>query len=231
MCINYKAPTPTALVESFSSPGVDGQSWKDQVWQDYIAPIIKGDGNTRESSIGSYGLRPKRHLPEKIKNLTTMNARIETVGERDSYKKYWAAGQLCLVPMLRFYEPNYESGKHERWGIGMADGSPFAVAGLWRTWTEEDGTITQSFTQLTMNADDHPLMKRFHKPGDEKRSLIIIPQEDWDDWLMCRDPERARTFAKPFPDVKMAANPAALPSKKSIPELIKPEISDSRELF
>lgn len=209
MCITFQAPTPEVLVESFAAPVFDAPLWPEQVWQDYIAPIIKGDGESRESSIASYGMRPKRRLPEKIKYLTTMNARIETVGERDSYKKFWNTGQLCLVPMLRFYEPNYESGKHERWGIGMADGSAFAVAGLWRKWEEEDGLVSQSFTQLTMNADDHPLMKRFHKPGEEKRSLIIVPQNEWDDWLKCRDPELARTFAQPYPAELMTASVAA----------------------
>jgi hypothetical protein len=34
-----------------------------------------------------------------------------------------------------------------------------------------------SFSMLTINADQHPLMKRFHKPGEEKRMpLILEPQ-------------------------------------------------------
>jgi putative SOS response-associated peptidase YedK len=143
-----------------------------------------------------------------------MNARIEEVAGKRNYMKHWRAGQLCLVPCEHFYEPNWETGKHIRYKIGMADGSPFAVAGMWRSWEEPDGTVTESFTQLTMNADDHPLMKRFHKPGDEKRSLIIVPESDWEDWLMCRDPERARTFEQPFPAELMAAEPAPLPPRK-----------------
>src|SRR3546814_1247089 len=54
--------------------------------------------------------------------------------------KAWREGQLCLVPLMAFYEPNWETGKHIRYRIGMADGSPFAVAGLWREWKETDGT-------------------------------------------------------------------------------------------
>jgi hypothetical protein len=30
----------------------------------------------------------------------------------------------------------------------------------------------------TLNADSHPLMKRFHKPGDEKRGIVILPPSD-----------------------------------------------------
>ena len=40
-----------------------------------------------------------------------------------------------------------------------------------------------SFTLLTINADDHPMMKNFHRPGDEKRSVVVLPPERYDDWL------------------------------------------------
>lgn len=216
MCINYKAPTPEVLVESFSSPELDAPLWPEQIWQDYIAPIIKGDGESREASLGSYGMWPQKRIPEGVKKFSTMNARAETLGSRKSFKKPWLEGQLCLVPVIRFYEPNWETGKHERWGIGMADGSPFAVAGLWRSWENSDGSTAQSFTQITINADEHPLMKRFHKPGDEKRSLVILPRDEWDSWLACRNPEVARSFLRPFPAELMTAEPAPKPTKAQI---------------
>jgi putative SOS response-associated peptidase YedK len=36
---------------------------------------------------------------------------------------------------------------------------------------------------LTVNADEHPVMKQFHKPGDEKRTPVIIAPELHDAWL------------------------------------------------
>jgi putative SOS response-associated peptidase YedK len=101
--------------------------------------------------------------------------------------------------MTAYFEPNYESGKAERWSIGMADGEPFAVAGLYREWEQADGRKTFSFTQITINADSHPVMNRFHKPDDEKRSLVVIAPERYDDWLNCRNPELARAFLLPYP--------------------------------
>jgi putative SOS response-associated peptidase YedK len=97
--------------------------------------------------------------------------------------------------MTAFYEPCYESGKAVRWGIGMADQSMFAVASLWREWESEAGTEA-SFTQLTMNADDDPLMRRCHKPGDDKRALVIVPQAEWGEWLDCRYPEYVCSFLR-----------------------------------
>ena len=40
----------------------------------------------------------------------------------------------------------------------------------------------------------HPLLRRMHKPGEEKRSLVIVSPDDYDTWLECKDPELARTY-------------------------------------
>lgn len=36
-------------------------------------------------------------------------------------------------------------------------------------------------------------LRRMHKPGDERRSLVIVQLKDYDIWLECRDPKLART--------------------------------------
>ena len=40
-----------------------------------------------------------------------------------------------------------------------------------------------SFTMLTANADQHPVMNQFHKPEDEKRTPVVIPKERFMDWF------------------------------------------------
>lgn len=37
------------------------------------------------------------------------------------------------------------------------------------------GEGLHSFSMLMINANDHPVMGRFHRPDDEKRSLVIVP--------------------------------------------------------
>ena len=208
MCVNYSPVKRRGL--DFFQARLDGEAdWPAETWQDYAAPIIiAGQHGERRVHRATYGMVPKRKIPEGVKKFTTMNARAETIGTLRSYSKAWKSSQLCLVPMERFYEPNWETGKHERWGIGMGDDAPFAVAGLWRTWDEPDGTLAHSFTQLTINADDHPLMRRFYRHDDEKRALVIVAQADYDDWLMCRDPERARAYLNLYPAHLMKAAPA-----------------------
>lgn len=206
MCVNYK-PTDAEMLTAMTGLVTDpAQPWKPEVWQDYSAPIIRaGADGEPELLVASYGLVPKDKMPPGMR-LTTMNARAEAIGEKRTYAAAWREVHTCLVPAIAFYEPNWESGKAERWSIGMADGSPFYIAGLWRSW--DDGTRF-SFTQLTVNADDHSLMKRFHKPGAEKRSLVIIPKDQADDWLRAGNSEFARVFMQLYPAELMSAAPAA----------------------
>lgn len=78
-----------------------------------------------------------------------------------------------------------------RWRIGLSSGEPLAIAGLWRSWKEADGGEALSFTMLTVNADGHPLTKRFHRPGSEKRSVVIVPEAKYAPWLTCRNTDEA----------------------------------------
>lgn len=208
MCVNYVTVSRRLAFEYFRTPMEESEDWREELYQDYTGPIIvHDDAGDRKGLTGSYGFIPKRRMPPG-QRLTTMNARAETVGQLRSYKSAWAKSQLCLVPMRHFFEPNWEQEKHVRWSIGMASGEPFAVAGLYRQWEEDDGTRAHSFTQLTINADDHPFMRRFHRQGEEKRSLVIVPASDYDDWLGCKGPERARTYLQPYPAELMTGEPA-----------------------
>lgn len=209
MCVNYRPANRGELENWFGVAIPPDLEWPAETWQDYSAPFItrSADGG-RQVLVGSYGMVPKRHIPPHVKRFTTMNARSETVGKLRSYSRAWKSGQLCLVPMVAFYEPNWESGKHVRFRIERPDGKPFAAAGLWRAWEEEDGSTAHSFTQLTVNADEHDVLRRFHRAGDEKRSLAIVPPEEYDSWLACSDPELARSFMRLMPSNEYACMPA-----------------------
>lgn len=227
MCVNFRPPEPEML-EAVMGVIInlhDTGFWRTETWKDYGAPIVRrGADGGREALLASYGMVPRKRIPSGVRPFDTMNARAETVGQLRSFSGAWKQQQLCLVPMTAFYEPNYESEKPVRWGIGMADQSMFAVAGLWRQWDGEAGP-EHSFTQLTINADEHALMRRFHKPGDEKRALVIVPQAEWDDWLECTDPEYARSFLRPYPAELMRTWEFPVPprAKKAEPDTPAPD--------
>ena len=217
MCVNYIPATRQHLIDVFRAPAPEGSDWPTETYQDYLAPIIRLDNmGARETLVASFGIIPKAHLPDTAKHFSTMNARSETVGQLRSFSAAWKSGQLALIPCEDFFEPNWETGRHVRWRIGMADHAPFAIAGLWRQWQDAKGDMSHSFTQLTVNADEHPLMARFHRPGSEKRSLVIVPREEYAAWLECRDPEVARTFLRAYPLSLMRAEPAPMPARRRI---------------
>lgn len=206
MCINFIPPSPQQLLLHFGQPALD-DSWPQETWQDYLAPVMIDTGSDAFAFLASYGFLPRRHQPPG-KTLTTLNARAETVASLRSYRSAWHHGQRCLVPMQAFIEPCYESGRNVWTRIGLASGQPFAVAGLWRDWQEADGSRSYSFTQLTINADQHPLLSRMHKPGEEKRSLAIIPPEHYAAWLREAQPHQALDLLRPYPAAQMVASPA-----------------------
>lgn len=53
MCISYQATKPIVLADTFDASVPGNLSWPDEVWQDYDAPIITGDGHMRIASVAS----------------------------------------------------------------------------------------------------------------------------------------------------------------------------------
>lgn len=47
---------------------------------------------------------------------------------------------------------------------------------------------------LTVNADEPPVMKHMHKPRDEKRSVVILGPDDYDEWLHTKNVDAARSM-------------------------------------
>ncbi|MEX3943333.1 SOS response-associated peptidase family protein [Paraburkholderia sp. BR10937] len=94
----------------------------------------------------------------------------------------------------------------------MASSETFGIAGLWREWDEGEEGKSLSRTMLTVASSEHTLMRRFHKPGDEKRSVVVVRPSDYDGWLASRSMDEARSFLDLFPAELMRAEPCPAPS-------------------
>jgi formate hydrogenlyase subunit 3/multisubunit Na+/H+ antiporter MnhD subunit len=74
------------------------------------------------------------------------------------------------------------------------------IAGLWE-WRPTGGTNDLpllSFTMLTMNADNHPMMRRFHRPEDEKRMPVLLDPPQYSAWLQSTK-EQFPDFLRAYP--------------------------------
>ena len=236
MCTNY---TPSARAQLQAMPLGARQlpqgDWPPEAFPGYEAPLVMAqpgatDDDTVRCVLARFGLVPrwsKDAAQAKDLSRHTLNARSESVAEKPSFRVPWRERHFALAPMQDFFEPCWEDlsshgGKSVRWRIAQADGEPFAAAALWEGWRDlASGDIVTSFSLLTVNADDHPLLRRMHRPGDEKRSLAIIEPADYGAWLhatpeqalaMLRRPASTRLRGKPAPKataVRRSAKPEA----------------------
>jgi len=213
MCANY-APTRAQRLAALMGAAPPREDYVAQAFPGHVAPILVADAHHtgaagRRAELAVFGMIPPWSR-DGANYRHTYNARTETVAEKPSFRHAWRARQWCVVPADAFYEPCYESGKAIRWRIESATDDPLAIAGIWERWRGPQGEWVSSFSMLTINADAHPVMARFHAPGDEKRSVVLLPADRIDAWLSASiegassmlegfDPSRVRVAADPLP--------------------------------
>lgn len=156
-----------------------------------------------ESVAGLFGLLPHWAKDAKLAR-NTFNARSETALEKPSFRDAWRRAQHCIIPADAIFEPDWRSGKAVATRIRRADGEPMGIAGLWSRWCSPAGETVWSFTMLTINADSHLLMRNMHRPGEEKRMVVILPEAQQQDWLDV-PAHQAMQFLQPFPADRLLA--------------------------
>lgn len=189
MCSHYEASDPRQTALAF---GVElYEQSKLDLWPGYHGSFVRGTDNaenlddslpTREVLTGSFGLIPGWSKDTKIAR-RCYNARSETAAVKPSFRSAWKNGQHCIIPAAAIYEPDWRSGKAIATRITRNDGEPMGIAGLWERWRSPSGEEVFSYSMLTVNADDHSFMRNYHRAGDEKRMVVILPKGLYHDWL------------------------------------------------
>ena len=208
MCNRYISPAQ-ADIERYWHIG-RSNPWRGEVeiFPRALGPFIRpiaGESGATELVVGQWGLIPWFAKTAKL-NYSTNNARFEELTAKASYKLPWQRGQRCIIPAVSFDEPCWETGKNVWWRFRRKDGAPWGLAGLWNAWTDkETGEIVESYTMLTINADDHPIMSRMHKPDpklpadqQDKRSVVAIEFADIETWLRGTSEDAAKLVAPPL---------------------------------
>jgi putative SOS response-associated peptidase YedK len=213
MCANY---TPSRLDAISQHHGLERAlfNFPAEAFPGYMAPILRESHDLAgqvECVPAMFGMVP--HWADTRLARQTYNARTETVATKPSFRNAWKRNQFCIIPAENFYEPSYETGKPVRWRIFHAGQQPLAIAGIWE-WRASgaDGLPLLSFSMLTINADGHPLMERFHKPGDEKRMLVLLEPAQYRGWLEGELVNEADVY-RPFPADALAAVADPLPPR------------------
>jgi putative SOS response-associated peptidase YedK len=215
MCAKYETPETREIERFFEIKRSNGmERWlKERIaFPGSLGPYVRLDEDQKVcADVGQFGLLPHWCKPENAKRLTrsTYNARTETVFEKPSYKTAWKHRNFCVIPAAAIYEPNYESGKPISWRISRADGKPIFIAGIHWTWKNTDTSeYLNTFTMLTINADDHPFMRRFHAPEDEKRSVVMLQHHELESWLRAANHDEARALLKAYSSEELVGEPS-----------------------
>ena len=105
-----------------------------------------------------------------------INARSETVAEKPSFRNAYKK-RRCLILADGFYEWRKEGDGKTPYYISLADGSPFAFAGIWENWnSKESDESLQSTAIITAAASD--FMAQLHQ-----RMPVVVRPEQADRWL------------------------------------------------
>jgi putative SOS response-associated peptidase YedK len=185
LCTNFVSTRNNPWVKEHFDLDLPSGNYPIEAYPGYAAPLVVKSHQTGRVACGlaRFGLVPSWAKDDKISR-HTYNARSETVHLKPSYRTAWRQRRYGIVLLDNFYEPSYVMGKAERWRIGLESAEPFGIASIWDTWTDpSSGELVTSFSMLTVNADEHPVMKQFHKPGDEKRTPVVLASDQFDEWL------------------------------------------------
>ncbi len=151
-----------------------------------------------------WGLLPHWAKDPKIA-FKMINARAETLAEKQAFRSL-IGKYRCLVVADGFYEWRLAADGKTKLPLHfqLADGSPFAFAGLWTSRVEEEtGERTDSCTIITTRPND--LVAPAHD-----RMPVILPADLESVWL---DPDLPREHAlallEPYKPAAMRAAPAS----------------------
>ncbi|RKS71765.1 putative SOS response-associated peptidase YedK [Actinomadura pelletieri DSM 43383] len=163
-----------------------------------------------------------------------INARVETVHEKPSYRRAFAR-RRCLLPADGYFEwytlqqdpadgeKKAKKPQKQPFFIRPNDGAIMAMAGLYELWKSPEDEWVWTCTVITTNAPDD--LGRIHD-----RMPMIVERDRWDAWLdpALTDTEEVHGLLVPA----MAGTMDAYPVSKAVnsvknngPELIEPAAS------
>lgn len=143
-------------------------------------PVIIDDTPDIISTNFTWGLIPSWAKDDEIRK-NTLNARIETVEEKPSFKN--CVNNRCLVIVTGYFEWHWSDAKgkeKEKYLINSQEDEIFCLAGLYSNWLNPStGDLLNTYTILTTEADK--TMQYIH--NHKKRMPVMLKKIDEKRWL------------------------------------------------
>jgi putative SOS response-associated peptidase YedK len=178
-----------------------------------VTVVRLGLGERRELVEMRWGLVPSWAKDAGV-GARMINARCETAAEKPAFRAALRR-RRCLVAADGFFEWARAGNRKQPYHVRMADGRPFAFAGLWEMWSPPGGQALETCTILTTEPND--VVRPLHD-----RMPVIVDRADHAAWLdpATVDPSRLATLLRPYAGGDMVAYPVA-------PRVNDPGIDDS----
>lgn len=145
-------------------------------------PVITNE-TTNAIQLFHWGLLPHWTTDFNFKK-NTLNARIETIAQKPSFK--YSINKRCLVLVDGFYEYHgldAKSRNKQKILITSLDEEPFALGGLWSQWKDNrSNEIWNTFTILTV--ETNPQIDSIN--GSSNRIPLTIGKNIEHDWLQMK---------------------------------------------
>lgn len=166
------------------------------------AMVIRHTHHGMSLALLQWGLIPHWAKDSNMRS-RMINARSETAAEKLSFRAAFRQ-RRCLIPTDGFYEWKKAGRGKQPHFIRMANQKPFAMAGLWESWSSQGEPPLETFTILTTEPND--LMRPIHN-----RMPVIINPDHYRKWVDPRmqDTDTLAGMMVPYPETHMEAYPVA----------------------
>ena len=183
MCYHAQQTKTTKAIQNRFKVGFEAEEfYKPAIYNGFQfpkTPVITNE-NPNNIQLFDWGLIPQWAKDNSIRQYT-LNARIETLGEKASFKN--VLNNRCMILSDGFFEWKWRDPKgkqKQKYKITLPDNELFAFGGLWSEWVDKQtGEIVKTYSIVTTAATG--LMSEIH--NSKKRMPIILSPDNEQEWL------------------------------------------------
>lgn len=217
MPLTYSISSSSALIdETFNVDATEAFSPRYNACPTQLLPVITSD-NPEGLSFFYWGTTPAFAKGRRVSDKLTM-APVEQIPDRPALRRYIRT-QRCAIIADGFYDWKTLSKKGRTpYRFFLPDNEPFAIAGLWDSFDNDQGETIHTFMMITTPANNEVADITSRMPAILEKDLII-------EWLNDSNTEESTiSLLKPYTEKvldRFTVNPKLGDSNFDSPELLK----------